>query len=610
MLRFLFALAAVVLALVWAWPLTRRLFLTETEWRTPGLLAALALSLGLLSLWMLGLGLLPGRWLTLWTALVAPVVGVAVGLWNSKRRMAEGERRIERPYVRNPRLAVRDLAFAVFPDRRRAETWAAAAIFISLSVIVVNLVYYPFHVADTLSRYALFARRIFEAGRITGDVQGYPLLISLGYTYAFLAAGAVNDYLAGLVSAALAVGLVVVTGSLASRLYGRQAGWAAAFLAATSPLFVIWATSGYVDVPAGFFFGACALFAWLWLERGEVRFALLAGAMAGLAIWTKQSGLTLLVSLAGVTVLRSLWRPDLAHGAPARVRHPALGFTFMLTPVLLIAGPWYLRNYLLSGPGGVVPLPGTWYAAQADHGVASLFPFVMQAGRWGWPLALLGGGGLLFAVGEAVWSRAGRWRALFALAFIVPYQLAWWWSFSYELRFLLTLLPFYAALAGRLCALSVARVRLPVPWPAVAGVVAAITIIGVWPRLGAVYHVLTEPFAGEDSKRARLQPDLWYTVNYLRAHARPGQDEIQLMDGSYDYFLSDYRTRIGYPVSLDELEGFDYFVVPAWGPDMYASLGHAESEVLASLSDRARFQEVFRSPAPDGSVVYRLVAGR
>jgi hypothetical protein len=405
----------------------------------------------------------------------------------------------------------------------------------------------------------------------------------------------------------------------------------------------VWGTSGYVDIPTGFFFGLAALFAYRWLESGAGRDAWVAGIAAGLSIWTKQAGLAILPSLAAVLAL-AVWqvesrrrmlvglrgqRSALALGRPLALwdylRDATRAGAIFLVAVIVIAGPWYVRNYLLSGPAGVVPLPGEFYAAQADHRLVALLPFITRAGEWGWPFAVLALAGLLWAIFEAMAGErgstgeagGGRLRPLFALAFILPYHLAWWWSFSYEVRFLLTLLPFYAVLAGRLVEWGLARLEgwggergasvRRIGTLGLAGACLAVTALGVWPRLGAVYHLAREPLATPHDIRLRLRPDQTLTVDYLRDHLSPSSDGVLLMDGSYTYFLTDYRTDTFYPVTLADVREWDYVVVPDWAAGLYVSLGHDQDEFWQSLGDTTHFRPVYQAPVAGGSTVYQIV---
>lgn len=638
-----------------AWPLVRR-WLPDDDW-LDALLAAFGLSLGGLSLWIFALSLVPGA-LSVWSILALPVIAFGVGVvvkWQGTGEQG-GKGQIARG---RPRSAICDLRSNIRNHQLPVSSYQLPILLLialPLGVIAVNVLYYPFYFADTLSRYGLFARRIFEAGGLPPAVQGYPLLVSLGYAWAFFAAGAVSDRLAGLISAAFAAGTIGATFALGREMYGRRAGMAAAFLAATSTLFVIWGTSGYVDIPTGFFFALSALFAYRWLENGRAREVWLSGTAAGLAIWTKQAGFMILPSLAAVLAISMLnveqrrrllirvrgQRSSLAIGRQCSLwsylKDAAGAAMIYAVTIVLVAGPWYLRNYLLSGPAGILPLPGSFYEAQADRRWIALMPFATRPAEWGWPFAILAGLGLLWGLVQTVmgdkwaWSRqsgrgdpaiastpeepaSDRWHAPFLLAFIVPYHLAWWRSFSYEARFLLTLLPFYAVLAGRLVDLILPQMTgLLAPrgaWrfyrPLLAIACGAIAILGVWPRLGAVYHLAQEPLASEHDILLRLRPDRTLVEDYLRSHLTAGSDSILLMDGSFEYYLTDYRTGVFYPVTLAEAQQWDYLVLPGWAPAIYASLGHGQGTFWQSIGDPAKFREVYRAPGDKGTVVYRVL---
>ncbi|MBI3761428.1 MAG: glycosyltransferase family 39 protein, partial [Chloroflexi bacterium] len=411
-LRLVFALFAIPFGLFFGWPLVRR-WLGEDDWLTASI-ATFGLSLGALSLWMFALSLVP-RALSVWSILTLPAAVVVMTLAMGGRALAQGRR--------GAGTTLKSLT----PDPSSIIPLLGVAL--PLAIITVNVLYYPFYYPDTLSRYGLFARRIFETRGLPESVQGYPLLVSLGYAWAFFAGGAVNDRLAGIVSAAFCAATIGVTFTLAREMYGRRAALAAAFLAATSTLFVVWGTSGYVDIPTGFFFALSALFAFRWLEGGPARNLWLAGLSSGLAIWTKQAGFIIVPSLVGVTVMSVLY-PRGTGAADQRLSVPIslplrdaarAGLIFIAT-ITLVAGPWYLRNYLLSGPAAILPLPGSFYEAQADRRLVALFSFVTRPEEWGWTFALLGLFGLLYSLLEAVagqWiggTPEGRRRALFLLA--------------------------------------------------------------------------------------------------------------------------------------------------------------------------------------------------
>ncbi|GIS67341.1 MAG: hypothetical protein CM1200mP6_04090 [Anaerolineaceae bacterium] len=124
--------------------------------------------------------------------------------------------------------------------------------------------------------------------------------------------------------------------------------WAAVILLLSSHMFVDWSTSGYVDVPVGVYHGLCFLFAYIWMQTGGQRWAVIAGIMAGLALWTKQSALGLLPALGIVPLLRI--RTGSSTLNETRNSLTAFGSVF------LIAGPRYLRSLIIAGPHAVYQL--------------------------------------------------------------------------------------------------------------------------------------------------------------------------------------------------------------------------------------------------------------
>ncbi|MFN8447294.1 MAG: glycosyltransferase family 39 protein [Anaerolineae bacterium] len=85
---------------------------------------------------------------------------------------------------------------------------------------------------------------------------------------------------------------------LGKRLRDERTGWLAALVLALTPFFSRWASSGYVDLPMAFFYALAAVFALRLYESGRLRDAALAGALVGLAAWTKNAALIGIVLLA------------------------------------------------------------------------------------------------------------------------------------------------------------------------------------------------------------------------------------------------------------------------------------------------------------------------
>jgi hypothetical protein len=318
----------------------------------------------------------------------------------------------------------------------------------------------------------------------------------------------------------------------------------------------------------------------------------------------------LIPALAVVPLLRL--RLPLSWARARREIGPGLFSGGML---LSIAAPWYFRSYLLAGPGGVVPAPSTYDALFVNRSLSALIDFWARRADWGWPFALLTiFGGALWLIsfgwprvaGQAESGADARRIILLWAAFVVPYHLIWWWQFTYQSRYLLTSLPMYAALAGFAVDWLATRVtvlrRVPA-WAAVA-VSAALVIGGVSSRVGAVYYLVTDPLQSDDVKLTRRATDSWLLAKYVRENAAPGS-KLYVMDGSLAYWLYDYELRVGYPTALDELRGYDYYVVAPWGESVLSALGQSAQEIDPALSNPVLFTELYRS-SENGQVMYSI----
>lgn len=286
---------------------------------------------------MLGLGLLPGAWLLPALVLPVPWLGLAVQLLPGWRSL---------PWV--PSARVQPLALLC------AGT---------LLVIAINTLSYPFYRYDVLARFAPNARQVFEAAHIPASLTGYPLAVQLQYAFAFMAAGTVNDHYAGVIVAAYAAALALATFAVARKAFNARAAWCALLLLLGTPLFVDWATSGYVDVPVALYHALALLFALRWLHGGARADALAAGICAGLGILTKHSALVLLPAVAAVPLLRNRSRTDFVNAG------------LVLLAALALAGPWYARNLVLAGWGGVLPAPGAYDAQALAPSIFTLLTF-------------------------------------------------------------------------------------------------------------------------------------------------------------------------------------------------------------------------------------------
>lgn len=473
MLQTLFAWLLIAVVLIAAYPLARNLLAHSRakEGRALTWLLALGLGVGGLTLVMLWLGLLGIAYdVSVIVVVYAVLLAVATVLTAKTQRTQSEE-------TDGARLDPTTNADIVGTGRASSAKFKYLFLIIIAPIaaaILFNAAYWPFSRDDALGIYVPFARLMTETHALvplTGAdslYRAYPMAMPLAYTFAYLASGWENEYLARMIPALMAVGCIPVTYMLGRRVGGAQAGWLAALLLAVTPAYGSWASSGYVDLPMGFYYALAALFVLRHAERGAAVDALLAGVCMGLAAWTKNS------ALIGVGVLGAWMGFSVWTRRAVSLQHALLA----LGACALIAAPWYVRN--LIGAGFV--MPDTAWTDQARRSVEMLLIFVTlpnNFGLSGWAiLAGLAWGGLYltpkspFRVQRVEFKAAQqgadtghmdtarRVRIIATLLWwFVPFFAAWWLFASYDPRFLQSALPPVCALGGAALAWAWERVR-------------------------------------------------------------------------------------------------------------------------------------------------------
>ncbi len=309
------------------------------------------------------------------------------------------------------------------------------------ALILFNAAYWFYNRDDAIAIYARFGKHIALTGSLpelnsAALYEAYPMFTPLLYAFAHQLSGSFNDSLAAFLGALYAVGVLGVAYALGRELFGAPIGLSAALLLALTPLFTDWASAGYTDLPCAFFFGMSALFTARWARTAAWQEALLAGVMAGLAAWMKNSGLLVLGAFGVWFAYRWLVSRRVEWRGAALI---GIGFA-------AICGVWYARNLLMIG--ALVPPTGwTWLAQRT---ASNLFPYLSEAGYLfvGYALTL----GVLFTLGRAALRRHAE--SVLLVAFYLPFFAVWWLFFSYDERFLLALsapVAVMAAEALRVC---------------------------------------------------------------------------------------------------------------------------------------------------------------
>jgi hypothetical protein len=66
------------------------------------------------------------------------------------------------------------------------------------------------------------------------------------------------------------------------------------------------------------------------------------------------------------------------------------------------------------------------------------------------------------------------------------------------------------------------------------------------------------------------------------------------MDGALAYWLHKYHFKQGYPFTLADLQGYDYFITSASGESVYRFYDALDNEVLGALGNTEHLPEIYR----------------
>ncbi|MCL4812972.1 MAG: glycosyltransferase family 39 protein [Vicinamibacteraceae bacterium] len=472
----------------------------------------------------------------------------------------------------------------------RPNVVLAALVVVTGAGILVNAALWPFAPGDALAVYGPLGREIAAFGALPGgewQYKAYPQHVPMLYAIIEWVRGAPDEEWSRVVTALYAIGAMAVTWSLAREWRSPRAGWLAAALLASATLFTRWASSGYADIPAGFYLALSTLLAWHWWRRPSVAAAAACGAAAALALWTKQSTVTLLVTAAVVPAGWAALSPPLATTDPAR--RGFLHLAIACLAAVTLAGPWYVRNQMRFGTALPTPPPYWTDQAQHDPGI-TLLTLLVYAG-----MGLLG---ILlpFVVGLAcvrLWVRdvCARAVAVLWLGVVVPFLGSWWWFASYDPRFLVTTLPVVAAYGGVVADEGLARLRrfpLATRRIVAGGALAALAVSWAVALRAAVEHKAQIPFAHllDDGARHQLRVGSLYDI---------GRGIDALPSGTVVAGVPDMARYYIHPTRLARVH---------WAGDRSDAAQRARFTVLAPAST-ARCAGVVISRTPDGYVVCR-----
>jgi hypothetical protein len=609
----LFAMVYIGLGVPWALAL-----LPRRDWRDWPLAICLAFAIGpaLLTVWMLLLGITgsaddprlnPGAITA--GAVALALAGGLIALW---RRRAPADA----PAPAAP------LAW----DEKLLIALVAGATLIRWLVIA----YWPFTAYDALWVYGYQGRLYTLLGYIPSNIGYYPQFLPLQYTFAQLMLGGIDDHAARAALPFLNVGSILAAWVLGARLFNRRVGIIAAALWALYPHMGAWSRFGDLEIPQAFLFTlAAAFFLMAWTGTPRRHYALIAGLVLGVALWTKPTAGALVW---GVLLLLAL---DLARvRLDWRAWWPRLELALITGLACIpLGGVWYARNLLLGHAPVVLPTD-YWLTQAARSGAEFGWPllallallalvYLGPSPRTDWRRGLMGLGlvlaallptltraytapadiaaqrmgiieWLLLAAGAGLllvtlrplgqlseYTRCTVAKTGWALALALPYFITWFYSYSYHYRLSfaivpLLLLPTAVILGGWFTARRVAG------WPGMRRALYGAVIVGL--ALPGVIIPLYDANAGWD---------------WLWTDALP--DDMA-------------RYRSGNGALLNVVEGFEIYLQENDAPLVVAAPGVVRLPFFFPLADirtgdaPTRFAEldgvrylVYGSPESDGA---------
>jgi 4-amino-4-deoxy-L-arabinose transferase-like glycosyltransferase len=348
-----------------------------------------------------------------------------------------------------------------------------------------------------------------------------------------------------------------------------RTGLVAALLVALTPTYTTWASSGYADLPAGFFYMLTVVYALRWERDGRLLDALLAGMMAGLAAWTKNTALIVLPTL----VVRGLYMLWYTRRSPNW-----RGVALIMVAALLVAAPWYVRALLTAG----VIVPSTAWADRALRTPASLLPYWMTPTFGVAGLAFTGG--VLYALWRVIRARGRDPGTAALLIFYLPYFGAWWWLASYDSRFLLTVIGCVAVMGAQACRALWARLDPDGAWlrqRAVQGVAALAVIVLAAPvafnTLDFKADLWRNPLMSVEERFRTVHGGRYLMAQHISAALPPGS-RLWVQDNRLPFLIDGMQCVVGgWPSAAAQLAGMHYWVIspsdalPEWFAPAFGS---------------------------------------
>lgn len=639
------------------------LLMPRRDWHERIMVAALALALGsaALTAWMLILGVLGANDeqpllrldLTLAGTMVIAVVGWLF-TWAKLRRTRDkiSSDTVAAPLAADETLIIGMMIFALI------LRWLVTA-------------FYPFTAYDALWVYGYQPRLYLEMGFIPHSIDYYPQFMQLQFAYAQLAVGGIDDHAARSVIPFMHLGSILAAYLLGKRLLNRRVGIFLAGLWALYPHVGDWAHIGDLEIPLTFLFTLTAVFflmAWMSQERAHrQRYAVMAGVIFGIAMWTKPTAGAFIWAVIMVVALELLrvrfdWRRWL----------PRFEVAFLTGLACIPLGSiWYLRNILLGHHPIDLP-PDFWLTQARQSGdlfgwlllglftlLAYLFLKQRQLINWRlivpgvililaallpsmplinparfdppqsrlmlmeWVLLLLGCALIAFSLYRYARVNHGQiqWDAVYvvgwALLIALPYFITWFVSYSYHYRLVFAITPLLMLPTAAILAHWIQPERLLTRFKTGWAYMTLVALLGVpgitaalFDNFGNTGWLWSDQYPNDEAKYRATNPSIMLLADELRDYvAETGQEPVIIAPGEqrlHFFFPTwdiDFETV---PVLLEELEGATHYIYGTLARTRYEAIGVAplDNQIVSSLGRQDIMRQQLRHT--DATFSYEL----
>jgi hypothetical protein len=205
---------------------------------------------------------------------------------------------------------------------------------------------------------------------------------------------------------------------------------------------------------------------------------------------------------------------------------------------------------------------------------------------------------------------ADKWRAtiLLIVAFITPYFVTWFWSYSYHPRLSFAIVPLLIVLLAALLdslfrTLPALTVNPRFRRLAVGIVIIALALPGYIAGLTALEPAITRASPDDHARYASGNPALMGLVDYLHwrkdPNHRPAVLDRPLVVSApgelrLPFFFPNDDIRTDYPIALDQIADVDYFIDSSVGQRLYNINGKfTYNQILASFTRNDIMQRIY-----------------